>query len=510
MTGIESNISPRSEDPHVKTTALIEQSTRSYDEDMFPRRVYQISESVSLFFRGREEKVALSGDADVIRVTLGDSPNWLLKQDDKLNLERFDIATPNKVEISVSKTLKGVLEAALILKPDNQDVREMLGELSAGITSDRSQKLIDTLIAANVISDDGSLRLRNEDLSVRVLEIPHAEMLMVLALNGDLQAKAALESKYDSLMQMRSSAETNIPLRREHVGELKVEDLVCVHTTSYRPQINAEGDALVKTTHDATSGKFLRNTVHTALNHKVSSHAFGNWDGALCTIISPFASVMEVNGKPTMLNTVDTWWSIAPGDRMIFPKAQVVLAGSPDQQNLLESHGNETRFKTGRFNYGDLRELAPNFRRYSDEKIQFIAKTSTADDFELLPEDLAKQVAQRVHDYAVNKVISEIGFEVKSGGMWSWSNDISVTYQSANLASTLKIGHGNHTDSPESSLERSWANAVSAGISPEISSDYVVESAKIKLPRVTDNHIKSASMESLRALYQVGGFFGRV
>jgi hypothetical protein len=509
MTSIESNTTHNREEPRLPVPALIEQSSKVYDEDMLARRVYHLSESVSLFFRGREERVALSGDNDVVRVTLGDSPNWLLKQDEKLDLGKFD-PTAGKIEISVSKTLKGVLETALLLKPDNKEASEMLREVSSGIMSDKILKIIDTLIAANVVTDKGTMKVRNEDLMMRVQEAPHAEMLMALALNGDSEAQAILDSKYKSFIASRSSTSASVPERRGGEGELKVEDLLCVHTTAYRPEINAKGDALIKTTNEATSGKFLRNTVHTALNHKVASHVFGNWEDSKYTVISSFVDVMEANGKPTMLNTVDTWWSISPGQRMIFPRAQIVAAGSSDQSALLEVDGNVTKFKTGNFNYGDLRELAPYFSRYSDEKVRFVADTATEDDGVILPDDLAKQVSRRVHDYAVNRVIKEMGFDVQQGGMWSWNNDVDVTIRSANLANSLSVGHGNHTDSLESSLERCWAKAVSSAIDTDVSSDYVVESGKIKLPRISEEHIKSASLSTLRAVYQVGGFFGRV
>ena len=63
-------------------------------------------------------------------------------------------------------------------------------------------------------------------------------------------------------------------------NNFSVNDLVMVHATDYFPQ-----NGIIKSTRDATDSK--RNTIHTSLNGRVSSHNFGNWDDCGIIVLDP-------------------------------------------------------------------------------------------------------------------------------------------------------------------------------------------------------------------------------
>jgi len=46
-----------------------------------------------------------------------------------------------------------------------------------------------------------------------------------------------------------------------------------------------------------------------------------------------------------MLNTVDTWWSLSPGQKLSFPNATLVRASEDIGEELITHEERETRFK---------------------------------------------------------------------------------------------------------------------------------------------------------------------
>lgn len=158
---------------------------------------------------------------------------------------------------------------------------------------------------------------------------------------------------------------------------LSVDRLVSVHATKYRPA-SAEGTFIIPTTFDATERTVPRNTVHTTMNHKVESiFGTGDWGIAGYAVVSPFTKMIAENGLPTKINTVDTWWSLNPGEPLYFPDATLVEAGGREQESLfqVDEENKVIRYKSDNIRAEDLLSLLTDMNHHT--RITFIENINT-------------------------------------------------------------------------------------------------------------------------------------
>jgi hypothetical protein len=153
------------------------------------------------------------------------------------------------------------------------------------------------------------------------------------------------------------------------VDGLGIEQLAAVHSTKYKPQIDADGLVNIPTTFDARGGVsqaadelLFRNTIHTSLNGVVASHMFGSWDDMAYVVVSPVAEVIDRNGAPAGFNTVDTYWAFDEGAPMRMGEFRVIQPGTrPFEANgFFEEDGSNIYYKT-EFTDDDRLEFLQNF-----------------------------------------------------------------------------------------------------------------------------------------------------
>jgi hypothetical protein len=297
------------------------------DNGGYKRKIYTLN-GKSFAFKGREELPIYKTLQESRSVLVGELPKWVKAQDysSYRDTVRKTQLKEGSEHFATNKTVQGVVELLLQLGNTDKELFTLSVEIGKGIYSPQALEMIDELIAANFISDDGEF---SKHATV------DGEALVVLSRMGNKEAQELIAKKKKILQERK------IDLRQERAvpngtEALNPKELVCVHATKYAPQALSATEYSIPTTYDATHGLIPRNTIHTSLNHKVEAHMDGSWENAGYVIISPFEQVMEKNGVPQGLNTVDTWWARNPGEPLVFPDATIIYSGGADVKGLYE------------------------------------------------------------------------------------------------------------------------------------------------------------------------------
>ena len=299
------------------------------DEAGFLRKIYSYGES-KFMFRGREELPFLDGFKNFNVAALGSIPVNVSMDEYESYWRRFK---------------KNDGDSLLLATMDMQGVVGIAKSFS--IEEVTSTELMDKVIACKLkISKEGS----------------DGEAIALASIFGD---KEAIQFVENAVEDMENNDRAVLQAKREDLREqweyhrrfekVNVKDLVVVHATRYLPQQSEIINGFeVLPTGESTSWKYLRNTVHTTLNHKVEGHYGGHWDDTKYVIISPFTEVQSMNGNPSGLDVQDTWWVLGPGQKLKFPKARLVTPGDVLDGELIEFGKNHTYFKFENYTIRDV------------------------------------------------------------------------------------------------------------------------------------------------------------
>lgn len=186
--------------------------------------------------------------------------------------------------------------------------------------------LIDDCIAGTVVDDEGKVGKRKDQ---------KGEALAILALLGDKEAREILDKKKDVITGLDEERDK----RYKEFFEKRYEDLLkegaamprgiqwATHVTSYKPQVTEQG-VLLRSSFDGTNGAMTRNTIHFSLNGAISD-AFGGggWENMPFVISGNLSKIRDVNGNPVMINEIDTYFLVNPGQQLFIPDAQLTMPG---------------------------------------------------------------------------------------------------------------------------------------------------------------------------------------
>jgi hypothetical protein len=242
----------------------------------------------------------------------------------------------------VENSTLGVAKLLARLKPDDVKYQTMVGEIERGEYSPASLELSDRLAAAMFMDDSSDEPKLNMD--------PYGAALLVLSELGDAEAKKLIDARYRRLQQFDSAAQAS----RQRMGEERVasepeevewyqetfkpDQIVCIHETSYPPQRNSDGAVVLHDTFDHSG--FPRASIHFALNHVVEANMMRTGEGASYIVLADLPKLIEANGKPRVLNGVDTWWVRNPGEPLILPDA-IIVRLDPSQKEPVIQHGDD-------------------------------------------------------------------------------------------------------------------------------------------------------------------------
>ena len=391
-TSLYSMVADKSERYFINIEALVQETLQprlEQDNGGFQRKVYTLN-GRTFAFKGREELPVYDTVYTSRSILLGENPNWVEDQEFQRyisDLEATQTQYGAPEHYIVNKSILGVVDLAIRMGSTDTTLPQIREEIARGEYSERSLNLIDALLASNYINYTGFGNQSNTD----------AEAVVLLSLLGDSRAQSAVAEAVETMQLVdREKIFTDSKLESEE-KPLQPQDLCVVHATQYLPKSDENG-YLVTTTFDATKGKVLRNSVHTALNHKVAGHMYGSWEDAGYVLIAPFQSMMRANGTPAVLNTVDTYWTANPGQPVKFEDATLVAPGGSEVRGLFEiRNDNLVVFKSGGLGTQDLIELA-----------DYIGNTGSLDNF------------SRDIDSALNGALHPYGSAMELGERWDF------------------------------------------------------------------------------------------
>lgn len=106
-------------------------------------------------------------------------------------------------------------------------------------------------------------------------------------------------------------------------SDLNLDDLFLIHETPYEPQLDAEGNVLLRPTGDYNP-RLPRTSVHFTINHTAVGHMFRQGLDANHAVVARLSDVLERN--PDSLNSlfaIDTHLSPMPGEPLVLPSRAV-------------------------------------------------------------------------------------------------------------------------------------------------------------------------------------------
>lgn len=425
------------------------------------------------------------------------------------NQQASEIIASRKGILLVESSPEALLETAKQLGVDlERPLQEALFELENKKLTEAGLDVIDSVLAGNLIDDRG--QFRGEDNH-------EGEALYLLSSIGNEEAKRVLDKKKEMIDEAdrKRDEEEKVKFaeqrkKDEEKGQeaLELESLVAVHATRYLP-IQGEEGLEMTTTFEASDWEIPRDTIHFSLNHHVAPHMYGSWSDTPYAVISPLKEIMDANGKPAVLNTVDTFWEVGPGKRLKLPKnTAIVQPGDlPDGEIISGVETGDIRYKAsglepkdvatlsnelsdrGRDNLNRnlLRIIGDNFSEYplgnqiklSKEEMESLREIAgffgsplnvlvdlqgraaedvvrsvlsmaeietTNEQRETIAEKIKRRMVATIKSVAVEKKVMDMGYEVKPGGMWAWGGSWKVTYETNTLGAQLEIPVMAHTD----------------------------------------------------------------
>lgn len=300
-----------------------------------------------------------------IHTTLIGEPSPVLEESGKDTHQQYQSEvsniTPDKVDdkehYTVDRSLKGILQLAQHINPTDSTIGVMLSEISGGVYSDRALLLLDAIAATTCMDEAGNMGKID----------PYGDAMVVLALSGDAAAQAQISSRVaklheiDSVTASEETAKiidhnTKWPQKDgEQENILSLAQLSMAHTSKFPPLRDESGQIIIKTRFDAQG--FSRASLHFTVNHLVKAHLYGSWDESPFVVVAPLKEMLEQNGKPRALGGIDSWWLRNPGQAVECPGAIVVAPNTREGSPLLESSGDEIRYKTKDYSEQDIEEL---------------------------------------------------------------------------------------------------------------------------------------------------------
>lgn len=193
--------------------------------------------------------------------------------------------------------------------------------------SPQTRSLYEQITATLLISDEGE---PNTQL------FPHAEALVLLALQGNADARRLVDSKVDRLREIdEQKLRTTLAADREHLSDVEPRDIshdCLVHLQSQPPQRDSKGrplfsaDAFSVTRPDGTPERVVypAASVHFALNGPVAPNEIRSWQDADVAVIA-LAEPNVTNKQFTNIGAGDTIARLYPGEQLPLEEAWVVM-----------------------------------------------------------------------------------------------------------------------------------------------------------------------------------------
>lgn len=171
--------------------------------------------------------------------------------------------------------------------------------------------------------------------------------------------------------------------------EITPNNLVFIRADDYVPEINENGELKILSAYDATDGKVWRLTDHFTLNHRVASNNGGSWENKNYQFIIPGEKMVETNGLPENLYSIDTFWAKSielPQDTVIIYEhgKKPAIPEGREKDFILIERGEDVNDKElislvlERMNYSEIQGEAwsalPQYKKFDEEVRSFAEK----------------------------------------------------------------------------------------------------------------------------------------
>jgi len=415
---------------------------------------------------------------------------------DQMPQDQWETVDSGEGLLFVESNPTNLLDLATFLGQENSPEKQNLRLATHQRTiTPEIRDMIDRIVAFK------ALNWENEDFNdnpflddhEKIPENPYGgELLTVLGFLGNKEATEQLEKMLEESRKKRDEKEKEMRVKYEEASKvepdkpLSVDDLVLVHTTRFIPK-KVEGGYEMKSTFDGTGWELPRQTIHFSCNHLVQSHMYGSWEGTPYVVLSPLRNMIDANGVPANINTVDTYFEVSPGEKLKLPPGSwLVRPGIVEGLIEIDSDNNQVIYDRGKVDIAKMEqyiELAEDegiedvrtylydmlfdaikysfHTQFSSEKVQkiteeqetklynlyskdldvgailseggfekliqeFVAKIDvevTPDFIKVIQQKMEGIILEEIKKLAIKKQIKQMGFESHGGGMWAWDGD---------------------------------------------------------------------------------------
>jgi len=363
-----------------------------------------------------------------------------------------------------------ILKKAIEIQPDDTKLKELLTNIESQDYGDDELLVLDQISASVAIDDYGQFS-------------PEAQTegfaLILSALSGNEIAREKVDFRlnaYYKLTKDKIDTERETILKDKNneyykdIESLRWGDVAFVHSTKYDVDRDEKGVIILRShAHHSVNDQnpYPRATLHFTTNAEVESHLFGQWIKSNKLIVTGGQSIVDANGPPARMNTIDTYWSLNPGQPLRLEGASVVEPKSDLDQLFIDDKTNNTVFYLDKQQYTDLERLEI-IRLQSIQLFERIYQNPADREYELQQldsilnlENYADRVEQLkgnesavLRRMALDAAMKQQGINTGPLRLEQWSTtDQSFDNSLIKLSLELGIPYGIHAGSSESMIE---------------------------------------------------------
>jgi len=363
-----------------------------------------------------------------------------------------------------------ILKKAIEIQPDDTKMKEILTNIESQDYGDDELLVLDQISASVAIDDYGQFS-------------PEAQTegfaLILSALSGNEIARKKVDFRlnaYYKLTKDKIDTEREEILKDKNneyykdIEALRWGDVAFVHSTKYDVDRNEKGVVILRShAHHSQNDEnpYPRATLHFTTNAEVESHLFGQWIKSNRLIVTRGQSIIDANGLPARMNTIDTYWSVNPGQPLLLEGASVVEPKSDLDQLFIDDKENNTVFYLDKQQYTDSERLEiirlqsiqlyeriyqnPADREYELERLDSILNLENYAD---KIEQLKGNESALLRKMALDAAMKQQGVNTGPLRLEQWSTtDQSFDNSLIKLSLELGIPYGIHAGSSESMIE---------------------------------------------------------
>jgi hypothetical protein len=159
---------------------------------------------------------------------------------------------------------------------------------------------------------------------------------------------------------------------------------------------------------ELSQGDIPKNTSHWTINHKVGSHALGEWMVPAAVVISPSREMIARNGLPENLNAVDTFWvggvSVPKGSVVVVCDEEVEIDEAISGVEIVKVNLNKEKMDYLRVLKGKLQD-----------------SPEAEDEYFARGQELEEEVTERVE-----RIVSKMGFTVTNRDQGNYMDEVGL------------------------------------------------------------------------------------